>query len=97
MAMYQGLQQKLQQKLSPQQIQLMKLLQVPTALLEERLKEEIEDNPALEMGEEVSEDQEKESADDLDDIGDAAEEELASEGEDELYTDYGDEDDVDVS
>ena len=94
MAMYQGLQQKLQQKLSPQQIQLMKLLQVPTALLEERLKEEIEDNPALEMGEEVSEDQEKESADDLDDIGDAAEEELASEGEDELYTDYGDEDDV---
>jgi len=41
-------QQKLLQKLSPQQIQLMKLLQVPTASLEERIKEEIEENPALE-------------------------------------------------
>ncbi len=40
--------QKLLQKLSPQQIQLMKLLQVPTANLEERVKEEIEENPALE-------------------------------------------------
>ncbi|MCF8300719.1 MAG: hypothetical protein K9I55_06670, partial [Haliscomenobacter sp.] len=38
------------QKLSPQQIQLMKLLQVPTALLEQRIKEEIEENPALEEG-----------------------------------------------
>lgn len=37
------------QKLSPQQIQLMKLLQVPTALLDERIKEEIEENPALEI------------------------------------------------
>lgn len=37
------------QKLSPQQIQLMKLLQVPTALLDERIKEEIEENPALEL------------------------------------------------
>jgi RNA polymerase sigma-54 factor len=36
-------------KLSPQQIQLMKLLQVPTALLDERVKEEIEENPALEF------------------------------------------------
>ena len=38
----QGLFQKLQQKLSPQQIQLMKLLQVPTAELEQRIKQEIE-------------------------------------------------------
>lgn len=52
MAMHQGLQQKLLQKLSPQQIQLMKLLQVPTAQLEERIKEEIEENPALEQGDE---------------------------------------------
>ncbi|MCK7558729.1 hypothetical protein MKQ70_28565 [Chitinophaga sedimenti] len=44
-------QQKLLQKLSPQQIQLMKLLQVPTAILEERIKEELEENPALEYGE----------------------------------------------
>ena len=40
--------QKLLQKLSPQQIQLMKLLQVPTVNLEERIKEEMEENPALE-------------------------------------------------
>ncbi len=46
----QSLQQKLLQKLSPQQIQLMKLLQVPTAELEQRIKEEIEINPALEEG-----------------------------------------------
>ena len=42
--------QRLLQKLSPQQIQLMKLLQVPTANLEERIKEELEENPALETG-----------------------------------------------
>ena len=46
----QGLYQKLQQKLSPQQIQLMKLLQVPTVELEQRIKQEIEENPALEEG-----------------------------------------------
>ena len=48
MALSQTLQQKLLQKLSPQQIQLMKLLQIPTANLEERIKEELEENPALE-------------------------------------------------
>lgn len=46
----QRLQQKLLQKLSPQQIQLMKLLQVPAILLEQRIKQEIEENPALEEG-----------------------------------------------
>ncbi len=51
MALSQSLQQKLLQKLSPQQIQLMKLLQVPTANLEERIKEELEENPALELDE----------------------------------------------
>lgn len=49
-------QQKLLQKLSPQQIQLMKLLQVPTANLEERIKEELEENPALEYSEDGQED-----------------------------------------
>lgn len=44
----QRLSQKMLQKLSPQQIQLMKLLQVPTAMLEQRIKEELEANPALE-------------------------------------------------
>lgn len=57
MALYQSLQQKLLQKLSPQQIQLMKLLQVPTAILDERIKEEMEENPALEQGEDGHEDE----------------------------------------
>lgn len=53
----QSLQQKLLQKLSPQQIQLMKLLQVPAIELEQRIKEELESNPALEEGaEEMDED-----------------------------------------
>ncbi|MBX7141756.1 MAG: RNA polymerase factor sigma-54 [Chitinophagales bacterium] len=46
----QSLQQKLALKLSPQQIQLIKLLQIPTDALEERIKEELEANPALEDG-----------------------------------------------
>ncbi len=46
----QSLSQKLSQKLSPQQIQLMKLLQIPTLALEQRIKEELESNPALEEG-----------------------------------------------
>jgi RNA polymerase sigma-54 factor len=49
MSLGQSLQQRLLQKLSPQQIQLMKLLQVPTANLEQRIKQEIEENPALEL------------------------------------------------
>ncbi len=44
----QNLQQKLLQKLSPQQIQFIKLLQVPTVALDARIKEELEENPALE-------------------------------------------------
>jgi RNA polymerase sigma-54 factor len=46
----QSLSQKMLQKLSPQQIQLMKLLQIPTASLEERIQEELESNPALDEG-----------------------------------------------
>ena len=46
----QKLQQKLLQKLSPQQIQLIKLLEIPTLELEQRIKKEIEENPALEEG-----------------------------------------------
>ncbi|MCC8171119.1 MAG: RNA polymerase factor sigma-54 [Parabacteroides sp.] len=48
----QQLQQKLQQKLSPQQIQLIGLLELPAIELEERIKHELEDNPALEEGKE---------------------------------------------
>jgi RNA polymerase sigma-54 factor len=51
----QGLQFRLLQKLSPQQIQLMKLIQLPTQAFEERLKQEIEENPALDTGKEESE------------------------------------------
>ena len=58
----QSLQQKLQQKLSPQQIQLMKLLQVPAIALEQRIKEEMEANPVLEEGEEVEEFDENETS-----------------------------------
>jgi RNA polymerase sigma-54 factor len=49
-------QQKLQQKLSPQQIQYIKLLQLPTLALEQRIKEELETNPLLEEGAEQEDD-----------------------------------------
>ncbi len=52
----QYLQYKLSQKLSPQQIQLMKLIQLPTQAFEQRLKQELEENPALERGKEKEED-----------------------------------------
>jgi RNA polymerase sigma-54 factor len=51
----QSLSQKMLQKLSPQQIQLMKLLQLPTTSLEERISEELESNPALEEADDYSE------------------------------------------
>lgn len=71
-------QQKLLQKLSPQQIQLMKLLQIPTASLEERIKEEIEDNPALEYeSDNASSDQDLYDLNDRDnDSSDTGEEEI---------------------
>mgnify|MGYP005842269807 FL=1 len=65
----QNLQFKLSQKLSPQQIQLMKLIQLPTQAFEQRLKEEMNENPALEGGKEESEFEdefEKEEFDDYD-------------------------------
>jgi len=52
MALKQFLQFKLSQKLSPQQIQLMKLIQLPTQAFEQRLKQELEENPALDTGKE---------------------------------------------
>jgi RNA polymerase sigma-54 factor len=62
----QKLQQKLLQKLSPQQIQTIKLLEIPAMELEQRIKKELEENPLLEEGEEEEDIDEKqiESQDD---------------------------------
>lgn len=62
----QSLNLKLSQKLSPQQIQLMKLIQLPTQAFEQRLAEELNENPALEAGKE-DEEYEKDEFDSQDD------------------------------
>ena len=56
-----SLQQKLLQKLSPQQIQVIKLLEIPTIQLEQRIKKELEENPVLEMVDDEPVDQSDES------------------------------------
>jgi RNA polymerase sigma-54 factor len=71
----QRLQQKLLQKLSPQQIQMIKLLEIPAMQLEQRIKKEIEENPALEEGEE----QTKESDSDDDNFDDSSQDEFTLE------------------
>lgn len=60
----QKLQQKLLQKLSPQQIQMIKLLEVPTLQIEQRIKKELEENPALEEGADDEEEVQNNEADD---------------------------------
>ncbi|ARV07332.1 RNA polymerase sigma-54 factor [Polaribacter sp. SA4-10] len=65
----QGLQYKLLQKLSPQQIQLMKLIQLPTQAFEERLKQEIEENPALDTGKDESDSFDEDLSNEFDDEG----------------------------
>lgn len=85
----QQLQQKLQQKLSPQQIQLIRLLELPAIELEERVKHELEDNPALEEGKEV--------VDDFDRAEEGEEEQSSAETENEIDLSLGDymsEDDI---
>ena len=72
MALRQNLSQKLEQRLSPQQIQLMKLLQVPTMELDQRIKQEIEENPALEEGKDL-EDDDFSNEDSFEDDGDGDE------------------------
>lgn len=74
MAMKQSQQLKLLQKLSPQQIQLMKLLQLPTLALEQRIKEELELNPALEEGLDENAPEEEFSNENDDDLGSDEEE-----------------------
>ena len=70
MALKQQFSQRLEQRLSPQQIQLMKLLQVPTMELDQRIKQEIEENPALEEGAEEDEFGDNEETDYDDDFED---------------------------
>ncbi len=66
----QSLHQKLLQKLSPQQIQLMKLIQLPTQAFEQRLKHELEENPALESGKESNDDfADSQTEDNYEDMG----------------------------
>ncbi|MEX1383236.1 RNA polymerase factor sigma-54 [Lutibacter sp.] len=65
----QSLHYKLLQKLSPQQIQLMKLIQLPTQAFEQKLKQELEENPALEGGKENTDDFEDSQNDEYDDSG----------------------------
>jgi len=94
----QKLQQKLLQKLSPQQIQLMKLLQVPTIALEQRIKQEIEENPALEEGEDEEEEVNEELDDDMsgepEDDEDGEKESERDEEDEFAFSDYVDEDDI---
>ena len=90
MALSQSLQQKLLQKLSPQQIQLMKLLQVPTANLETRIKEELEENPALELDEEGHDEGAEDIKDEFSETGTENENEEMDGSEDEY-------DNIDIS
>ena len=77
MALRQTQSLKLLQKLSPQQIQLMKLLQLPTLALEEKIKEELELNPALEEDDNASNDEEElYSNEEAEDNGDESEAEV---------------------
>ena len=85
----QKLQQKLLQKLSPQQIQMIKLLEVPTLQIEERIKKELEENPALEEGAE-DEDMPRDEAED-EEFGD---EENDRDQDEFTLDDYIEEDDI---
>lgn len=92
----QTLQQKLLQKLSPQQIQFIKLLQVPTASLDTRIKEELEENPALEDGSlanmnDALEDYPDNDPDDYEKKDESIEEEFSLEEyiQEDDYKDYG--------
>jgi RNA polymerase sigma-54 factor len=84
-----GLSQSLQQKLSPQQIQFIKLLQVPTAELEARIEEELEQNPALEEGEEEPLDDQPEMQEEIRDDSKAEDElDIKDYLHDDDYTGY---------
>ncbi len=86
----QFLQFKLSQKLSPQQIQLMKLIQLPTQAFEQRIKQELEENPALDNGKEEKVDE----FDDLDNSQDDFDDNETIEAEDINVDDYLSDDEI---
>ena len=84
----QKLQQKLLQKLSPQQIQMIKLLEVPAMQLEQRIKKELEENPALEDGPDNEDEQGEDQEDDID------EEQAEREQDEFVLDDYLNDEDI---
>ncbi|HTX88439.1 MAG TPA: RNA polymerase factor sigma-54, partial [Bacteroidales bacterium] len=89
----QKLQQRLIQKLSPQQVLVMKLLQEPVLSLEQRIKQEIEDNPALEETQTEEDERELQTEDQLPDSIEGDEDEFREEAEEETsQEDFGFED-----
>ncbi|MBU2553636.1 MAG: RNA polymerase factor sigma-54 [Bacteroidales bacterium] len=94
----QRLQQKLLQKLSPQQILLMKLLQIPSVGLEQRIKQEIEENPALEVDNDESpeyeRDDQQEAGSDQDDYAESSLDDVSNKDNEFDLNDYINEDDV---
>ncbi|HOW32765.1 MAG TPA: RNA polymerase sigma-54 factor, partial [Bacteroidales bacterium] len=88
----QRLQQRMLQKLSPQQILLMKLLQIPSLALEQRIKQEIEENPVLEISDEFDDS----PADPDNDIDERSETQADDDGPDNDIdlTDYLDDDEI---
>jgi len=95
MALRQTQSLRLQQKLSPQQIQLMKLIQLPVMALEQRIKEELEINPALEEEDDNAPDAEEDFSDDeaptTEDDRDSDEIESPVSNDDVSYEDFVDE------
>ncbi len=90
----QRLQQKLLQKLSPQQILLMKLLQIPSIALEQRIKQEIEENPALDEASDL--DDAAEMEDDYNDPVDSGESDGDDEDKEEDFDTKNSEDEFDL-
>ncbi len=82
-----SLQQKLLQKLSPQQIQVIKLLEIPTMQLEQRIKKELEENPVLELEDDNPGQDDDNSIQDSENVKDADNEEFS-------FDDYFEDDDI---
>ena len=89
----QRLQQKLLQKLSPQQIQMIKLLEIPTVQLEQRIKKELEENPVLEEGFE-GEEESGNSAENENSEDNTSEEERSAEEDEFSFDDYLEDDEI---